>query len=62
MIAICIPEVPSLNLGQRSGFSNRLFPFSVHADITLIWLTDSVIHEYPFFVAHHKSHYPIDVM
>lgn len=56
MTVICIPEVPNLNLGQRSGFSNRLFPISVQANITLIWATGSIIHEYPFFVAHHNSH------
>jgi len=53
---ICIPEVPILNLGQSIGFSDRLFPLSVHADITLIWITLSIIHEYPFFVSHNNSH------
>ena len=55
MTVICIPEVPSMNLGHRSGFSNRVFHLSVHADITLIWVTGFIIHEYPFFVAHHNS-------
>jgi len=56
MTLICITEVPNPNLGQRSAFSNRLFPLSFHAHITLISVTGSIIHEYPLFVAHHNSH------
>jgi hypothetical protein len=56
MIVICIPEVPNLILGQWNGFSNRLFPLSFHAHITLIWVSGTIIHEYPYFVAHHSSH------